>query len=492
MDFLTVIMLGVLAIIVIYLIVEVKRLSALAKKQEGNDVLSSIKSDMVKQSADDKLWLSEQFSAKLAAMQQGVMDVNQSNMEKTNELHKEIIAANNQLSQSQAAGNEKFQKALQDALEAFRGVSDSKLEQINASINERLEKANTGFTEAFNKTDSLHKEIIQSIGDIGQTNKEAQLALAKSLSDSLAEIRQMNEKKLDEINRSVSEKLDTSLNERLDSSFKQIGEQLGNLYESLGELSKMSGGISDLNRALANVKTRGIWGEMQLRGILENTMVPAQYEENVATKKNSQDRVEFVIKIPSKSDDEKPVLLPIDSKFPTDLYNKIITASEAGDVTGIQKAKKELEDRIKTEARTIRDKYINPPVTTDFAIMFIPTESMYAEILRIDGLNEWCQNNCKIIISGPTTITALLNSLRVGFSNLTLNKKTQEVIKVLQAVKTQYLNLDELIEKTQKKLSEAVSSTDNLKKRTDIIQKRMSKIDAISMEDAEKILSVED
>lgn len=461
-------------------------------KEKDSKLLSGIREEMLKQSADYRMWVNEYLTAKLTAVQAGMMEANQSNMERTNQLHKEILTENNNITKEQASTNERFQKTIQDALEAFRGVSDSKLEQINVSINERLEKANTGFTEAFEKTDSLHKEIIQAIGDIGQTNKEAQLALAKSLSDSLAEIRQMNEKKLDEINRSVSEKLDTSLNERLDSSFKQIGEQLGNLYESLGELSKMSGGISDLNRALANVKTRGIWGEMQLRGILENTMVPAQYEENVATKKNSQDRVEFVIKIPSKSDDEKPVLLPIDSKFPTDLYNRIITASEAGDVAGIQKAKKELEDRIKTEARTIRDKYINPPVTTDFAIMFIPTESMYAEILRIDGLNEWCQNNCKIIISGPTTITALLNSLRVGFSNLTLNKKTQEVIKVLQAVKTQYANLDELIEKTQKKLSEAVSSTDNLKKRTDIIQKRMSKIDAISMEDAEKILSIED
>lgn len=461
-------------------------------KEKDSKLLSGIREEMLKQSADYRMWVNEYLTAKLTAVQAGMMEANQSNMERTNQLHKEILTENNNITKEQASTNERFQRTLQDALEAFRGVSDSKLKQINVSINERLEKANTGFTEAFEKTDSLHKEIIQAIGDIGKTNKEAQLALAKSLSDSLAEIRQMNERKLDEINRSVSEKLDTSLNERLDSSFKQIGEQLGNLYESLGELSKMSGGISDLNRALANVKTRGVWGEMQLKGILENTMVPAQYEENVATKKNSQDRVEFVIKIPSKSDDEKPVLLPIDSKFPTDLYNRIITASEAGDVAGIQKAKKELEDRIKTEARTIRDKYINPPVTTDFAIMFIPTESMYAEILRIDGLNEWCQNNCKIIISGPTTITALLNSLRVGFSNLTLNKKTQEVIKVLQAVKTQYSNLDELIEKTQKKLSEAVSSTDNLKKRTDIIQKRMSKIDAISMEDAEKILSIED
>lgn len=478
----------ILTIIGIIVIVAVCKLGT--SRKDGGDVASVIRQEMMRQSADDRMWLNEQFSTKLAAMQQGVAEANQSNMEKTNQLHKEILTANSSIAKDQADSNERFQKALQDALEAFRGVSDSRLEQINTSINERLEKANTGFTEGFEKTDSLHKEIIKAIGEVGTSNKDAQLELSKSLAESLAEIRRMNEQKLDEINQSVSDKLDKSLNERLDSSFRQIGEQLGNLYESLGELSKLSGGVSDLNKTLSNVKTRGVWGEMQLKGILENTMTAGQYEENVATRKNSQDRVEFAIKIPSKSDDEKPVLLPIDSKFPTDLYNKIVSASEMGDAAGIQRATKELEDRIKTEARTIRDKYINPPVTTDFAIMFIPTESLYAEILRIDGLTQWCQNNCKIIISGPTTITALLNSLRVGFSNLTLNKKTQEVIKVLQAVKAQYVNLDELISKTQKKLSEAVTSTDNLRKRTDIIQKRMAKIDSISMEEAESILSI--
>ena len=220
-------------------------------------------------------------------------------------------------------------------------------------------------------------------------------------------------------------------------------------------------------------------------------MTPNLYETNVPTKKNSADRVEFAIKIPSKDNDKETILLPIDSKFPSDIYNKIVVASEGGKAQDVLTATKELEQRIKGEARTIRDKYIDPPNTTDFAIMFLPTESLYSEVLRIDGLNEWCQTNCKVVISGPTTITALLNSLRVGFSNLTLNKKTQEVIKTLQAVKTQYTTLDDLIDKTQKKLNEAITNTDKLKHRTQLIQNKMKNIDTIELEDSKKVLGIE-
>lgn len=363
---------------------------------------------------------------------------------------------------------------------------------LSTAIDEKIQSLQQSMDLSSEKMNSLHKELISIVGQMTTDSKESQIVMAKSLSESLEQIRQMNERKLDEINNSVSEKLDKSLNERLDSSFKQVGEQLGGLYKSLGELQALSSGVQDLNKTLSNVKTRGIYGEQQLAAILENTMTTAQYETNVAVKRGSSDFVEFAIKIPSKDNDKEVILLPIDSKFPTDIYNKIVTASEQGDSQALLAATKELEQRIKQEARTIRDKYINPPVTTDFAVMFLPTESLYSEVLRIDGLTEWCQTNCKIIISGPTTITALLNSLRVGFSNLTLNKKTQEVIKVLQAVKTQYSTLSDLIDKTQKKLTDAAVSTEALKKRTDMIQKRMGKIETLEKSDAEKILALAD
>ena len=311
-----------------------------------------------------------------------------------------------------------------------------------------------------------------------------------ALNNSLKDIQESNEQKLDKIERTVNEKLDETLNNRLDSSFKQIGDQLIELYKSLGEINKLSNGVTDLNKTLSNVKTRGTWGEIQLQAILEQTMIPSQYETNVATKSNSNDRVEFAIKIPTKDDSDEFIYLPIDSKMPIDIYNRIVEASEIANAQALTAATKELEQRIKTEARTIRDKYIDPPHTTDFAIMFLPTEGLYAEALRINGLLEWCQTNCKIVISGPSTITALLNSLRLGFSNMALNKKSKDVLKLLQAIKTQYSTLSGLIDKTQKKLHDATVATEALKTRTDMIQKKMTKIEQLEMSDSNDVLGL--
>lgn len=325
-----------------------------------------------------------------------------------------------------------------------------------------------------------------------KNNTEQQKNIITIIQSSLEKLQNSNEEKLDKIQGVVNEKLDKTLNERLDSNFKQIGDSLGELYKSLGELNKLSTGVIDLNKTLSNVKTRGTWGEIQLKSILEQTMVNSQYDINVATKKNSNDRVEFAIKIPSREDNNTFIYLPIDSKMPSDIYNKIVDASATSNQDLLNAAYKELEQRIKTEARTIRDKYIDPPNTTDFAIMFLPTEGLYAEALRINGLAEWCQSNCKIVISGPTTITALLNSLRLGFSNMALTKKSQEVLKLLQAIKTQYQTFNELIEKTQKKLHEAVSSTDKLKERTEIIQRRMAKVEQLDLKEADDLLEIKE
>lgn len=330
----------------------------------------------------------------------------------------------------------------------------------------------------------------EKMNDMIQSNSEFQERIVVALNNSLKDMQESNERKLDKIEAAVNEKLDKTLNQRLDSSFKQIGDQLGELYKSLGELNKLSNGVTDLNRTLSNVKSRGTWGEIQLQSILEQTMISSQYDTNVITKKNSNDRVEFAIKIPTKDDSDEFIYLPIDSKMPTDIYNRIMEAAEVADSTSLSAATKELEQRIKVEARTIRDKYIDPPYTTDFAIMFLPTEGLYAEVLRINGLMEWCQNNCRIVISGPSTITALLNSLRLGFSNMALNKKSKDVLKLLQAIKTQYTTLSTLIDKTQKKLHDATVATEALKTRTDMIQKRMTKIEQLDLKDANDVLGI--
>lgn len=367
-------------------------------------------------------------------------------------------------------------------------------EEITNTIQRSQETQNNIFNQqARNQNEQLINMTntqSEKLNDMIKSNADFNEKIIIALNNSLKDIQESNEQKLDKIERTVNEKLDETLNNRLDSSFKQIGDQLIELYKSLGEINKLSNGVTDLNKTLSNVKTRGTWGEIQLQAILEQTMIPSQYETNVVTKNNSNDRVEFAIKIPTKDDSDEFIYLPIDSKMPIDIYNRIVEASEIANAQALAAATKELEQRIKTEARTIRDKYIDPPYTTDFAIMFLPTEGLYAEALRINGLLEWCQTNCKIVISGPSTITALLNSLRLGFSNMALNKKSKDVLKLLQAIKTQYSTLSGLIDKTQKKLHDATVATEALKTRTDMIQKKMTKIEQLEMSDSNEVLGL--
>lgn len=334
--------------------------------------------------------------------------------------------------------------------------------------------------------DSFHKMEMELL----KSTSEGQIRTQEIISNSLKDIQNANDRRLQAIQNNVNEKLDKSLNERLDSSFKQIGDQLSTLYKSLGELQSLSSGVSDLQKTLSNVKTRGIFGEIQLKNILTDIMDSSQYEENVITKSRSSDRVEFAVKIPDKDDNGGFIYLPIDSKFPSDIYNKIVDASANADAETLKQAVKELEQRIKTEARTIRDKYIDPPNTTDFAILFLPTEGLYAEVIRIAGLTEWCQNECKIVLSGPTTLVALLNSLSIGFRYLTVNRNSKEILKILSAVKTQYEKFGQLISKTQKKLQEAQSAADDLQSRSELIQKRLSKVEVMDETASSRLLGI--
>ena len=382
--------------------------------------------------------------------------------------------------------------------------------EVNGSIREGMreqsDQLREGFRDQSGEQRRSAKEQMDAMRSAAKIQSEQLLSTSKLLTESLLNMsdsmsrqinesmermQESNEKRLDKIEGVVDEKLDRTLNERLDTNFKMVGDQLGKLYRSLGELEALSSGVTDLNRTLSNVKTRGVWGEVQLGRILEQTMARSQYEINVATKKNSDDRVEFAVRFPSQDGTEDIVYLPIDAKFPSDLYNRIVEASENGDAEQVQTARAELRLRILTEARTIRDKYINPPATTNYAIMFLPTEGLYAEVLRIDGLTEKCQQT-GVIVAGPVTVTAILNSLQAGFRNIMLSKKSVEVMKLLEAVKAQFAKLDEEVQKTQKKLYEAAQSTEKLQHRTQIIQKRMKKIGEMDPDEAQKLLAVEE
>lgn len=329
---------------------------------------------------------------------------------------------------------------------------------------------------------TIRESLIQLQESTEKRLREDSTNVNQSIIKGLQSIQDATDKKLSDIQHNMDEKLDKNLHTRLDESFKQVGERLESLYRSLGELKSLENGVMSLNKTLSNVKARGVYGEMALENLLASILDKNQYEVNVATRPKSSERVEFAVKIPDK-ENRGFIYLPIDSKFPADIYGKVLEAAENADVENLKIAIQELKMRIRKEAMTIRDKYIAPPNTTDFAIMFLPTEGLYSEVLRIDGLVEECQEKYKIVISGPTTLTAILNSLSVGFKYLTVNKKSEEIMKTLGNFKIQFEKFNELITKTQTKISDAQKVAGQLMDRSTLIQKRLDKVEVVEYEE---------
>ena len=332
----------------------------------------------------------------------------------------------------------------------------------------------------------IRESLIQIQESTEKRLREDSKTTNETILNGLKSIQEANDKKLSDIQQNMDEKLEKNLHTRLDESFKQVGERLESLYRSLGELKSLENGVASLNKTLTNVKTRGVYGEMALENLLANILERNQYDVNVATRPRSTERVEFAIKIPDK-ENKGYLYLPIDSKFPADIYGKVLTFAENADAENLKSAINELKTRIRKEAMTIRDKYVAPPHTTDFAIMFLPTEGLYSEVLRIDGLVEECQEKYKIVIAGPTTLSAILNSLSVGFKYLTVNKKSEEIMKTLANFKGQFEKFNDLITKTQSKISDAQKAADMLRDRSDMIQKRLDKVEGIEYEETKEI-----
>ena len=330
----------------------------------------------------------------------------------------------------------------------------------------------------------IRESLIQIQESTEKRLREDSTNVNQSIVNGLKSIQEVTDKKLSDIQQNMDEKLEKNLHTRLDESFKQVGERLESLYKSLGELKSLESGVTNLNKTLSNVKARGVYGEMALENLLANILDRNQYEVNVATRPRSAERVEFAVKIPDKQNSGF-IYLPIDSKFPADIYGKVLEAAENADVENLKMAIGELKMRIRKEAMTIRDKYIAPPHTTDFAIMFLPTEGLYSEVLRIDGLVEECQEKYKIVIAGPTTLSAILNSLSVGFKYLTVNKKSEEIMKTLGNFKLQFEKFNELIAKTQTKISDAQKAAGQLMDRSNLIQKRLDKVEVVEYDEIE-------
>jgi DNA recombination protein RmuC len=352
-----------------------------------------------------------------------------------------------------------------------------KIEDKNRELRADIEKSFKAFAEGFDRN-------VKSFNDL-QREKFTQL------DDRQAKLMESTENKLEQMRATVDEKLQKTLNERLGQSFEMVGKQLESVQKGLGEMQTLATDVGGLKKVLSNVKLRGNVGEVQLAMILEQTLAPTQYDVNVRTKAGSSDPVEFAIKLPGRSEDESSVVyLPIDAKFPKDVYEQLLNAYEHASTEEIEVATKALESTIKKMAKDIRDKYIDPPNTTDFAILFLPFESIYAEVIRRSGLVDQLRDEFKITVAGPTTLVAILNSLQMGFRTLALQKRSSEVWKVLGSVKKEFENFGGMLEKAQKNIQTGMSQLDEVVgTRTRAIQRQLRGVDSLPASDSDnKIL----
>lgn len=330
--------------------------------------------------------------------------------------------------------------------------------------------------------DAFNYNLRSSIDDLTKLQNEKFVELTKSTEENLEKMRV-----------TVDEKLQSTLERRLSESFKVVSERLEQVHKGLGEMQSLAAGVGDLKKVLSNTKTRGVLGEVQLERILEQFLSPEQYEKNVITKKGSRETVEFAIKLPGKDYDNKTVYLPLDAKFPLEVYNKLLDAYDLQNQAQIDAASKNLERFIKKSAKDIRDKYIDPPNTTDFGLMFLPTEGIYAEVLKNQSLVEFVQREYNINITGPTTLVALLNSLQMGFRSLAIEKHSSEVWKILGAVKTEFSKFETVLNSAQNKLNQASSEIDKLVgTRTRQINRKLKNVDKLSFDETGLYLSSEE
>lgn len=330
--------------------------------------------------------------------------------------------------------------------------------------------------------DTLHRNLM--------TTNEMQREKFEAMNRQQDVLVKSTEKRLDEMRLMVEEKLQKTLNERIGQSFELVRAQLENVQRGLGEMKTLAEDVGGLKKVLGNVKTRGTFGEIQLAALLEQMLSPEQYEANVKTRKNATEFVEFAIKLPGKDGGKEPVYLPIDAKFPKDVYEQYVDAYEAGDASLMESTSKQLEITLKRMAKDIHDKYIEPPFTTDFAILFLPFESIYAEVIRRTSLVETLQREFKIVVTGPTTLGAILNSLQMGFRTLAIQKRTSEVWSVLGAVKTEFGKFGGMLEKVQKNLQNAGDQLEEVMgKRTRSIERKLRQVEALPLEESQKILS---
>ncbi|NEX62740.1 DNA recombination protein RmuC [Noviherbaspirillum sp. 17J57-3] len=331
----------------------------------------------------------------------------------------------------------------------------------------------------------------QTLASLTESNAQRMGEVRATLESKIRDLQTDNAARLEEMRRTVDEKLQSTLEQRLGESFKLVSDRLDKVHQGLGEMQQLAIGVGDLKRVLTNVKTRGTWGEVQLEMLLEQMLTPDQYAKNVETVPASGERVEFAIKLPGQEEGQRPVWMPIDAKFPKEQYERLCEAAELSDHDGVQAAGRELERAVRAQAKIIAEKYLSPPLTTDFAIMFLPTEGLYAEVIRRPGLADELQRACRISIAGPSTLSALLNSLQMGFRTLALEKRSSEVWQVLGAVKTEFAKFGDVLAATRNTLERAAKNIEQAETRTRQMSRKLKSVEALPSETAQILLGTE-
>jgi len=382
-----------------------------------------------------------------------------------------------------------LQKTLSDTLAGqLGGLSESnarRLGEMRATLDAQL----GAFGQQLAALSTTTSETLTAqLGSLAESNARRMAEVRQTLEAQLAQLQTTNAAKLDEMRATVDEKLQTTLQARLGESFKQVADRLEQVHKGLGEMQTLAQGVGDLKHLLTNVKTRGIFGEAQLASLLEQVLVSDQYAAQVATRPGSKNVVDFAIKLPGKSDSGAPLWLPIDAKFPNEDYERLLDAQQRADVAGADAAGKALELRIRLEAKSMVEKYVEPPHTTDFAILFLPTEGLYAEVLRRPGLMEGLQRDHRVTLAGPTTLLAMLSSLQMGFRTLALEKRSSEVWQVLGAVKTEFDKFGGVLAKVKSQTQTVLNTLDNAETRSRAMGRALKKVEALSDEQAQVLI----
>ncbi|MBR2658552.1 DNA recombination protein RmuC [Candidatus Saccharibacteria bacterium] len=361
------------------------------------------------------------------------------------------------------------------------------LEKLAENIAENTKKLDERMIRIESEVDKLTPKISSEFRDNRKEISDNLQTIQRTVDNRVKNLQEENTKKLEEMRETVDEKLKASVEKRFNESFKTISGQLTQVYQGLGEMKNLATGVGDLKKVMEGVKTRGIYGEVQLSSIIEDILNASQYDENVITKKNSTDRVEFAIKMPGK-DDESVVYLPIDSKFPVENYSRLIAAYDSGSKEDIERFSKALAADVKEQAKKISTKYLDPPATTDFGMMFVPTESLYAEILRISGLSDEIRQKYHVSITSPSTLPVALNGLLMGFKSVAIEKRSSEVWQVLGAVKSQFGKFGDLLDATHKKLIESANKIESAATTSRVIERKLKDVEALPEKASKKLI----